>query len=341
MLNLAAKERNVIVYRGKIRKIIIVLFVLYTALILYFLYFGFNRGLLDDSGIRFNLIPGGIQLHYPMGKDFRIWFFEFGNFAAFIPFGMIIPLLFQCSFRRFITLFVFLITILETVQMLSGSGAFDVDDIIINSLGASVGYAAQRIVTRNRDQLKGICKMVLMAAVFALATIFIIGGINDYLENGEGETAALNELSLKDGSVQWDESLSGFTVAGEEVAPQINLYSRKNIQTNEFSYHLNGNYKKLTGYIAIPDDVTNASGTGGSEIQFISGGTVIYSLGLSTIGEESFQVPLDGVNDLTIKIINNDPKPMTNAVMWDITLTEANAGQKMINSIREKIKALF
>ncbi|MDQ0270990.1 VanZ family protein [Cytobacillus purgationiresistens] len=333
-------------HQGNLRKITIVLLTLYTALTLYFLYLGFNRSFLWlDSSLRFNLIPEGIPLHYPMGKDFQIWFFEYGNFLAFIPFGMIIPLLFRCSFRRFITFFILSITILETLQMLSRLGAFDINDIIINSLGAAVGFAAQRIVTDDRDKLKGICKMFLIAIVLALGTIIIVGGINNYLEKGEGETVALNELILKDGSIQWDENLSSFTVAQKEVTPQINLYSRKNTKTNEFSYLLDGKYKDITGYVAIPDDVINAASTEVSEIEFISGGTVIYSVGLSAKSGEnqevSFQVPLNEVNDFTIKIINEDPNLITNAVMWDITITEVNAGQEIINRIREKIRSLF
>ncbi|WP_409292867.1 VanZ family protein [Peribacillus sp. SCS-37] len=329
-------------YQGKLRKITIVLLILYTALILYFLYLGFNRGSLgQDSSLRFNAIPGAIQLHYPMGRDFQNWFFQFGNFVAFIPFGIIIPLLFRCSFRRFITFFILCITILEILQMFSGLGAFDIDDIIINSLGALVGFAAQRIFTGDRNKPKGICKIFIMAIVLALCTIIIIGGINNYLEKGGGETTAMNELILKDGSVQWDESLSSFIVDEKEITPQINLYSRNNAKNNEFTYHLDGKYKNITGYVAIPDDVINAAGIEGSDIEFISGGTVIYSLGLSVTGKEDFQIPLDDVTDLTIKIINKDPNPITNAVMWDITLTEVNTGQKVINNIREKIRALF
>ncbi|MFJ7744653.1 VanZ family protein [Peribacillus sp. NPDC097295] len=325
-------------YQGKLRKTTIVLLTLYTALILYFLYLGFNRGSLgQDSSLRFNVIPGGIQLRYPMGRDFQNWFFQFGNFGAFIPFGIIIPLLFRCSFRRFITFFILSITILETLQMFSGWGIFDIDDIIINSLGASVGFAAQRIVTIDRDKPRGMVRILLMAIVLALGTIIIIGGINNYLEEGEGETVSLNELILKDGSVQWDESLSSFTVNRKEVTPQINLYSRNNTKNNTFTYHLDGKYKNITGYVAIPDDVINAASTEGSDIEFISGGTVIYSLGLSFTGVEDFQIPLDGIHDLTIKITNKNPNPITNAVIWDITLTEANTGQKILNKIRDKI----
>lgn len=329
-----------------LRKITIVLLTFYTALILYFLYVGFNRGVLGtDSSLRYNLIPEGIALHYPMGKAFQIWFFEYGNFLAFIPFGVVIPLLFRCSFKRFIIGFVVSITMLETIQMLTHLGAFDINDIMINTLGAAVGFAAQRIVKDNRNNLKGIIKIVLISIVLALGTIIIVGGINQYLEKGQGETVALNDLIQEDGSIQWDESLSTFIVGQNEVTPKINLIDRENTKENEFVYLLNGQYKFMTGYVAIPDDVLNGTNTENIEIEFISDGEVIYSIGLSaTSGEngvESFEVPLNEVNDLTIKVNSEDANPITHTLVWDVTLTEENSGQKVINSIKGKIRTLF
>lgn len=329
-----------------LRKITILLLTFYTALILYFLYVGFNRGVLGtESSLRYNLIPEGIALNYPMGKAFQIWFFEYGNFLAFIPFGVVIPLLFRCSFKRFIIGFVVSITILETIQMLTHLGAFDINDIMINTLGAAVGFAAQRIIKDNRDNLKGIINIVLISIVLALGTIIFVGGINQYLEKGQGETIALNDLIQEDGSIQWDENLSTFTVGQNEVTPQINLIDRENTKTNEFVYLLNGQYKFMTGYVAISDDVLNATSTKNIEIEFISDGEVIYSIGLSaTSGEnsvESFEVPLNEVNDLTIKVNSEDANQITHTLVWDVTLTEENAGQKVINRIKEEIRSLF
>lgn len=333
-------------YQGKLRKITIILLALYTVLTLYFLYIGFNRtSFLQDSSMRYSLIPEGIPLHFPMGRDFQIWFFELGNFVAFIPFGIVIPLLFRCNFIRFITLFILSITILEILQMLSRLGSFDIDDIIINVLGAAVGFWAQRLVHRDRDKFKGICRIILTAFVLSIGVTAIVGGINNYLETGSGEVVALNELTLKDGSVLWDETLSSFTAVRKKVEPRINMYSRKNTRTNEFTYLLNGKYTKMAGYVAIPDDVINTASKGISDIIFIADGTEIYSLGLSAKSGEnqltSFQIPLNGANELTIKLINDDPNPITNVMMWDITLTEVNTGQKIINSIKEKLRSLF
>jgi len=333
-------------YQGKLRKITIILLVLNTALTLYFLYLGFNRtSFIQDSSLRYSLIPEGIPLHFPIGRDFQIWFFELGNFVAFIPFGIVTPLLFRCNFIRFIILFILSITVLETLQMLSRLGAFDIDDIIINTLGAAIGFCAQRLVARDRDKFKGICRIIVTAFILSIGVIAIVGGINTYLEKASGEAIAVRELPSKDGSVLWDESLSSFTAAREKVDPQINMYSRKNTRTNEFTYLLNDKYAQISGYGAIPDDLINSASKGNSNIIFSADGTEIYSLGLSAKSSEnqlmSFQIPLNGANELTIKIINDDPDPITNAVMWDITLTEVNTGQKIINKIKETLRSLF
>lgn len=321
-------------FKGRLRKIIIILLVLYTILALYFLFIGFNRGSSNlDQGLRYSIIPDGIPLHFPIGRDFQIWIFELGNFLAFIPFGILIPLLYRYTFIRFISLFILSITIVEIFQMISRLGAFDIDDIIINTLGAAVGYWSQQIVTRNRDTFKGMLRIVLISIVISTSLIAVVGGVNHYLDQGGGEIVAVHALPLKDGSVLWDEKLTGFTAAQTKVDPQINLYSRENKRNNEFSYLLKGKYVRMEGYVAIPDDVINSNER--NEITFIADGEEIYSLGLG--GEhqpDSFQIPLQGVDELIIKFFNDGPNPLTNVVVWDMTVTEANTGQKIINSIK-------
>ncbi|MEC0244366.1 VanZ family protein [Paenibacillus chitinolyticus] len=174
-------------YQGKLRKMTLLLLGLYTGLIFYFLYIGFNRSShLADRGMRFNLIPQGIPLHYPIGRDFHSWFFEFGNFAAFVPFGLLIPLLFRCKFVPFIVCFLASITFLETLQMLTRLGAFDINDIVINTLGAAVGFLAQRLVPGSRDSLRGMVRLVLMTIILSAGTVAAVGGMNDSMEKGSG-----------------------------------------------------------------------------------------------------------------------------------------------------------
>ncbi|SEG75098.1 VanZ family protein [Paenibacillus sp. UNC499MF] len=172
-------------YQGKLRKMTLFLLVSYTALTLYFLYIGFDRSSrLANRAMRYNLNPQGIPLHFPMGRDFQSWIFEFGNFAAFIPFGLLIPLLFRSKFIPFIGCFLVSITFLETMQMLTRLGSFDINDIVINTLGAAVGYGAQRLVPGSRDNLRGIVRLAVMTIILSAGTVAAVGGMNDSLEKG-------------------------------------------------------------------------------------------------------------------------------------------------------------
>lgn len=322
-------------YQGKSRKIVHMLLGLYTILTLFFLFLGFNRSSLNgEQGLRYYLTFEGIPLHFPMGRDFQIWFFDLGNFLAFIPFGIVIPLLYRCNFTRFICLFMLSITVIELIQMFSRLGAFDINDIIINTLGAAVGYWSQHIVKLHRGTFKGMIRIVITAIVISSGMFLVVGSINYYFDHVDGEVVALNALPIKDGAVQWDESLTAFTAGRTMVEPQFNLYSQENnSKNNEFSYLLNGNYAKLEGYVAItgPDDAVSNER---NEICFIADGSEIYSISL---GEEhqpdSFQFSLKGVTELTIKLLGEGSNMNTNVVMWDVTLTEVNTGQRIINMI--------
>ena len=70
-----------------------------------------------------------------------------GNFALFMPFGYFIPRLFE-KYRVFIKFILFTFVVLlsiETIQVLTIRGCFDVDDIILNLAGAVIGFFIARI----------------------------------------------------------------------------------------------------------------------------------------------------------------------------------------------------
>ncbi|MBO6015273.1 MAG: VanZ family protein [Lachnospiraceae bacterium] len=71
----------------------------------------------------------------------------FGNIFAFLPFGMLLPLAFEdCSNVGYVLLHSFWLSLgIEIFQLISHFGEFDVDDIILNCLGALLGYICYRI----------------------------------------------------------------------------------------------------------------------------------------------------------------------------------------------------
>jgi Glycopeptide antibiotics resistance protein len=65
-----------------------------------------------------------------------------GNLVMFIPLGVFIPIYLRkastyCSFIIIVSILIFLIEFIQVITML---GSFDVDDIILNVIGASIGY---------------------------------------------------------------------------------------------------------------------------------------------------------------------------------------------------------
>lgn len=137
--------------RGKTRRIIeyliLVSFIVY---ILAFLYF--TIGKVDVTEIngeiyRANLVPfktisGYIKL-IAKGTIRNIAVLNLGgNLLLALPFALYLPYYFKPLRKWWKTFFlvVIIILIIELVQLVSGRGSFDIDDLILNSLGVLLGY---------------------------------------------------------------------------------------------------------------------------------------------------------------------------------------------------------
>ncbi|WP_339318359.1 VanZ family protein [Paenibacillus sp. FSL R10-2734] len=71
-----------------------------------------------------------------------------GNLLAFIPFGMIVPMLLSQKVRLFQKVFMLSLALslsFEVTQLVLYIGTFDVDDLILNTSGGVVGYAIYRL----------------------------------------------------------------------------------------------------------------------------------------------------------------------------------------------------
>ncbi len=83
-----------------------------------------------------------------------------GNVVVFIPFGFLIPYVLKRGRNFFVMLinaFLFVLGI-EVFQLFSAFGAFDVDDILLNCVGAVLGYfvyLAYEGIKRRRLKRKG------------------------------------------------------------------------------------------------------------------------------------------------------------------------------------------
>ncbi|MDF2521744.1 MAG: glycopeptide antibiotics resistance protein [Clostridia bacterium] len=94
----------------------------------------------------FNLIPFKTIANYMINRQnvsFDVWIYNLaGNIAAFVPLGFLLPAAFQKvrSLKAVFVTVLFLIVSAEAAQLLTLRGVFDVDDIILNTIGSVIGY---------------------------------------------------------------------------------------------------------------------------------------------------------------------------------------------------------
>ena len=125
-----------------------VLFLIYAVVLIYFLFFADWYGHAPGKAVRSapNLVPFReieryMKRGYIIGSRLVFWNL-IGNVIGFMPFGFMLPLI-SDHFRKWYRVFLcgFLLSLLvESVQLITGIGIFDVDDMILNTLGALLGY---------------------------------------------------------------------------------------------------------------------------------------------------------------------------------------------------------
>ena len=125
-----------------------VLFIIYVLLLIYFLFFSeaYGRVAEAEREYRYNLVPFVEIRRFWVYRDqlglFALFTNIFGNVLGFVPLGCILPVI--CSIWRngfLIILSGFGLSLcVETIQLITKVGCFDVDDMILNTLGAALGY---------------------------------------------------------------------------------------------------------------------------------------------------------------------------------------------------------
>ncbi|TCS77228.1 VanZ family protein [Muricomes intestini] len=130
----------------KIRVLGKVLFVLYLFFLLYFLIFSDWYGRTEGSGqYRYNLvlfqeIKRFIKYREELGS-FAVFTNLFGNILIFVPYGFFISM--ASKSRGFFMTFFYsfgLSMCVEIFQILTKVGSFDVDDLLLNTMGGILGY---------------------------------------------------------------------------------------------------------------------------------------------------------------------------------------------------------
>ena len=108
------------------------------------MFIGFGRSQRIDMGYSYNIVPfQTLKMYFQHADHFnpRTWLINIvGNVAVFVPFGIAIPFLFRIRFIRFTLLFIVILFLLEFLQLALRRGSFDIDDVLLNTVGAVIGF---------------------------------------------------------------------------------------------------------------------------------------------------------------------------------------------------------
>ncbi|MGM7682378.1 VanZ family protein [Cytobacillus sp. Hm23] len=119
------------------------LFGIYFLMLIYVMFFGFSRSTYKEAS--YNLIPFKTIGNYVNSIGYYnasvIMINLIGNVIVFIPFGLFLSLLIPKLRKSSLLIFVFiwLIGSLELLQFVFSLGSFDIDDILLNTVGAWLG----------------------------------------------------------------------------------------------------------------------------------------------------------------------------------------------------------
>ena len=131
-----------------------VCFLAYLLLLGYVLFFSSGFGREDHAEYRYNLtLFQEIGRYYGVGMRTGSWNLFLlnvvGNIVVFMPLGAFLPKLFvRC--RKLLTVALLsleLSFVIEVTQLVTRVGSFDVDDLLLNTIGGILGYLIYRIVS--------------------------------------------------------------------------------------------------------------------------------------------------------------------------------------------------
>lgn len=145
--------------KKNIRLLYTLLFVVYMVALVYFVFFAesFGRGS-DILNYHYNLVPFKeimrfLRYQSSLGLQ-AVILNVFGNVVAFIPFGLFLPGVINNKLNYlgmgFLTFDVSLF--IELLQLVTKVGRFDVDDLILNTLGGLFGYCIFCQIQRYRKK---------------------------------------------------------------------------------------------------------------------------------------------------------------------------------------------
>ncbi len=148
--------------QAKMKKLLWCAAILYAAVMLWLLFgrgqFDIGKTYWEQVKMRINLVPANTiwQYLYLLIKQTNPYLVPyafinlFGNIAAFVPFGFLLPCLCKKAktFGKFLLYMVCLVAAIEIIQLFTLRGICDIDDFLLNVLGAIIGFALLQFIQK-------------------------------------------------------------------------------------------------------------------------------------------------------------------------------------------------
>lgn len=197
-----------------------------------FAIFGWNKDMLNNyMQNSFNIIPFTTIIPYIINfikGDVAPYIFVYniiGNFIALMPFAFFLPLLFekQKRFKTFLCTMIGIVLGIEILQFITFSGSCDIDDVILNTLGACLMFVILRsesiknlienifLLKHNKVEYKDLIKKVTIVIIpIVIIAVGVVIGAKRYTANererikeannkaNSNQTTYINGKSIKD-----------------------------------------------------------------------------------------------------------------------------------------------
>lgn len=147
--------------KRKIRLAAVVMLICYIAVLAYVCFFSERYGRTVSETYHYNLQPFKEISRFFTYREiigFRGFVINlFGNILAFMPWGFFVPVIRKKPYKFVYTaVSTFLLSLsIETIQLVTRVGSFDVDDLILNTAGGVAGFIVYCVINTFRRHFFG------------------------------------------------------------------------------------------------------------------------------------------------------------------------------------------
>ena len=128
-------------------------FILYSLGLLYLMFFGFGRTQMPHNIVRLSPFLSTLKFMQNSFSDWMTLVNLFGNILVFIPFGFLG--LVDEKYKDLKTLMIHFLSVLiivEFLQYFTRLGVFDIDDLLLNTLGLIFGFFIFKLTLKIYDK---------------------------------------------------------------------------------------------------------------------------------------------------------------------------------------------